>query len=97
VWADSPHVESALGWSEAMTLRGWLMQKGWLQEGESKPVQPKMAVEEALRRARRPRSSSMYQELARRVSTERCVDAAFLKLRETLSRWFSSPQTFPSP
>ncbi len=89
VWADSPHVESALGWSEDMTLREWLMQKGWLQEGESKPVQPKTAVEEALRRARKPRSSSMYQELARRVSTERCVDAAFLKLRQTLVGWFS--------
>ncbi len=24
-----------------------------------------------------------------RVSTERCVDAAFLKLRDTLIRWFS--------
>jgi hypothetical protein len=89
VWADSPHVESALGWSEDMSLRGWLMQKGWLQEGESKPVQPKTAVEEALRRARKPRSSSMFQELARRVSTDRCVDAAFLKLRQTLVRWFS--------
>ncbi len=91
IWTESPHVESALGWSEAMTLRGWLMQKGWLQEGESKPMQPKTAVEEALRRARKPRSSSMYHELARRVSTERCVDTAFLKLKETLSRWFSFP------
>jgi len=31
----------------------------------------------------------MYHELARRVSTDRCVDAAFLKLRQTLVGWFS--------
>ena len=89
VWNDSPHVESALGWSGEMSLRGWLMQKGWLREGESKPAQPKTAVEEALRVARRPRSSSMYHELARKVGTDRCVDAAFLKLKQTLVRWFS--------
>jgi len=71
VWNDSPHVESALGWSGDMSLRGWLTQKGWLPEGAAKPAQPKMAVEEALRLARRPRSSSMYHELARRISTDR--------------------------
>jgi hypothetical protein len=72
-----------------MSLRGWLTQKGWLPEGAAKPAQPKTAVEEALRLARRPRSSSMYHELARRISTDRCVDAAFLKLRQTLVGWFS--------
>jgi hypothetical protein len=89
VWNESPHVESALGWSGDMSLKDWLTQKGWLREGETKPAQPKTAVEEALRLARRPRSSALYQELARRVSTDRCIDAAFLKLRRTLAGWFS--------
>ena len=89
VWNDSPHVESALGWSGSTSLREWLTQKGWLPEGATKPAQPKAAVEEALRLAGRPRSSSVYHELARRVGTDRCVDAAFLKLRRTLVRWFS--------
>jgi hypothetical protein len=90
VWNDSPHVESALGWQSTETpLKEWVRQKGWLHEGESKPSQPKTAVEEALHLARRPRSSSMYQELAKRVSTDRCIDAAFLKLRQTLVGWFS--------
>lgn len=89
VWNDSPHVERALDWSGGISLREWLMQKGWLREGATKPAQPKTAVEEALRLAHRPRSSSMYHELARRVSTDRCVDPAFLKLRQTLAGWFS--------
>jgi hypothetical protein len=89
VWADSPHVESALGWSGDVTLREWLVQQGWLREGESKPAQPKMAVDKTLRQVHTPRSSSIYQELARRVSTVRCVDPAFLKLRQTLASWFS--------
>lgn len=90
VWTDSPHVATALGWqSPEMSLTEWLKQKGWLPEGETKPTQPKAAVEEALRLARRPRSSSIYNQLAQRVSTSGCVDPAFLKLRQTLSRWFS--------
>lgn len=90
VWSDSPHVESALGWkSTEMPLKDWLKQKGWLREGESKPAQPKTAVEETLRLAGTPRSASIYDKLARQVSTKRCVDGAFLKLRQTLVRWFS--------
>lgn len=89
VWNDSPHVEGALGWkSTEMPLKDWLRQQGWLHEGESKPTQPKTAVEEALRLAGRPKSSAIYRELARQVSTKRCVDAAFLKLRQTLTAWF---------
>jgi hypothetical protein len=89
VWNDSPHVESALGWSGDLSFKGWLTQKGWLPEGAIKPAHPKTAVEEALRLARRPRSSSMYRELAGKVSTDRCVDAAFLKLKRTLVGWFA--------
>ena len=91
VWNDSPHVESGLGWkSTEMTLKDWLRQQDWLHEGESKPTQPKTAVEEALRLAGIPRSSAIYYELARQVSTKRCVDPSFLKLRQTLVGWFSS-------
>ncbi len=90
VWNDSPHVEAALGWkTENLALRDWLHQKGWLPEGGTKPIQPKKAVEEALRLSRKPRSSSVYQQLAQRVSFDRCVDPAFLKLRQVLSGWFA--------
>lgn len=89
-WNDSPHVEAALGWKAGeISLRDWLKQKGWLPEGGVKPTQPKRAVEEALRIARKPRSSSIYFQLAQKVSVDRCVDPAFLRLRQILSRWFS--------
>ncbi|HEX6900052.1 MAG TPA: hypothetical protein VF789_10080 [Thermoanaerobaculia bacterium] len=35
-----------------------------------------------------PRSSSLYNQLARSVSLDRCVDDSFVKLRRTLQAWF---------
>jgi len=89
VWSDSPHVELALGWSaEHPALRNWLRQRGFLGEGEAKPRRPKEAMEEVLRRTRRPRSASVYAQLGMRVSVERCADPAFQELRQVLQRWF---------
>jgi hypothetical protein len=89
VWSDSPHVERALGWSRGPSpLRSWLQEKGFLEAGAAKPAQPKEAVELALKTVRTPRSSSIYLELARSVSTDRCIDPAFLKLKRCLREWF---------
>lgn len=89
VWNDSPHVAMALGWEDGeSSIKEWLKEKGWLPEGRTKPTHPKAAVEGALRISRRPRSSAIYQQLARKVSVDRCVDASFVKLRQVLSRWF---------
>ncbi len=46
-------------------------------------------MERILRLNHRPRSSSIYRELARKVSLQRCQDAAFLKLKAVLAEWFS--------
>jgi hypothetical protein len=64
------------------------MEKGFLSAGATKPVKPKEAVEVLLRTARKPRSSSIYLELARVVGTDHCTDPAFLKLRSCLREWF---------
>lgn len=89
VWSDSPEVDKALGWSgETPTLRSWLAQEGYLDETESKPERPKEAVEAALKRAREPRSSVLYGQLARKVSLNRCQDRAFRRLCRILQRWF---------
>jgi len=89
VWSDSPHVESALGWGgRRPDLKTWLREEGHLLEGESKPGRPKEVVEKALWTARKPRSSSIYQRLAERVSFQRCEDAAFRKLLRLLREWF---------
>lgn len=89
VWSDSPHVESVLGWEgQAPRLRDWLQQQELWLPAKPKPLQPKDCVEKALRRAGKPRSSSLYLRLARLVSMDRCSDGAFRKLKNTLSRWF---------
>ncbi len=88
VWSESPHVDRVLGWSEdLLELRAWLQDQGFVFRGQ-KADRPKEAMEAVLRRARKARSSAVFQELATRVSFERCADPAFLKLREVLSRWF---------
>lgn len=93
IWSDSPQVDAVLGWQgRSPDLRSWLKVKDFLQEGQSKPKRPKEAMELALRTVRKPRSSSLYSQLARQVSLERCVDPAFVKLKTTLQTWFSDSQ-----
>lgn len=93
VWSDSPRVDAALGWDrKEMALRDWLREKELLSPGAAKPAEPKRAVELVLRTVRRPRSSSIYLELAKGVSTERCTDPAFQKLRRCLGEWFPMPE-----
>lgn len=89
VWSDSPKVDLALGWEgKTPPLREWLREKSLLKAGAVKPFQPKRAVELALRTVYKPRSSAIYSEIAQEVSTERCIDPAFSKLRQHLREWF---------
>ncbi len=89
VWSDSPHVESILGWAGRQPdLRTWLGEKGYFAEEQIKPSQPKNAMETALRMVQKPRSSSIFLQLAQNVSVNRCRDQAFLKFKNTLRTWF---------
>ncbi len=89
VWSDSPHVDEALGWSgKRPALRAWLRDQGLWPAHRPKPENPKEAVELVLKTVQKSRSSSIYQRLAVKVSFERCVDPAFLKLKKTLQSWF---------
>ena len=91
VWSRSPHVDDAIGWkSHTPSLRRWLTQENWLQEGQVKPERPKEAFLAALYHARTPRSSSLYQQIAERVSLSQCVDEAFLEFKDILGNWFPS-------
>ncbi len=94
VWSDSPHVPTLLGWKEtAAALRAWLVERSFLEQGHIKPQRPKEAMEAVLYSVRKPRSSSIYQKLAGKVSLKRCVDPAFGKLQVTLQEWFpAQPQ-----
>ena len=91
VWSESPHVAQCLGWAgNEPSLGEWLVSEGWLPEGEHKPPRPKEALEAALRESRRPRSSAIYQYLARRVSLAGHTERAFVCLVKTLQRWFGT-------
>ena len=89
VWSDSPHVSRIVGWAgRGRELRGWLIEQRYLQQGETKPARPKEAFEAALYESGTPRSSSLYLQLARNVSFDRCSDVAFLELKRILQEWF---------
>ncbi len=89
VWSPSPHVADVIGWkSPHPALRRWMTEQNWLQEGQAKPERPKEAFRAALYHARTPRSSSLYQQIAERVSLSRCVDEAFLEFKDILKNWF---------
>ena len=89
VWSNSPHIDDVAGWKDRQpSLRSWMVEQGWLEEGEVKPRRPKEALQAALREARIPRSPSLYQRIAERVSLRRCEDRAFLKFKDILGSWF---------
>ena len=89
IWSDSPHVEEVMGWKgRHPSLRRWLTDQGWLQENEVKPLRPKEAFQTALREVRRPRSASLYQQIAERVSLRHCTDRSFREINEVLQDWF---------
>jgi hypothetical protein len=89
VWSDSPEVDAVLGWSgRSPALRDWMKQQNFLVQGEQKPMRPKEAMLAALKEVRRAPSASVFHDLARRVSLNRCIDPAFVKFRKVLSEWF---------
>jgi len=89
VWSDSPEVAPVLGWADkSPPLSLWLQQNGYLGVHQQKPERPKKAMEEALRFAKKGRSSSIYLELAKRVGVNRCVDPAFTKFKLLMKQWF---------
>lgn len=89
VWSDSPHVDSVLGWQgKQPDLKTWLNIEGFLNESLCKPKPPKKAMEEVLKKAQKARSSSIFFQLAKKVSIDRCTDPAFIKLKKILTTWF---------
>jgi len=89
IWSNSPHVDDVAGWKNRQpSLRQWLTERGWLQSGNVKPHKPKEAFQAALREARTQRSSSLYQQIAEKVSLQQCTDSSFQEFRDLLRTWF---------
>jgi hypothetical protein len=92
MWQESPHLERALAFNAARfgapSLRQWLAAKAlWLPDHD-KPREPKKAFTAALARASRPRSATIYEEIASSVTLRRCTDPSFQRLCACLRRWF---------
>lgn len=88
LWQDNPLVADALRYRGEPSLRTLLAQQGFWLADEAKPRQPKEAAEWVLRQTRRPRSSAIYEEIARRISIRGCTDTAFMDLNVALREWF---------
>jgi hypothetical protein len=94
----SPSINGVAFLSAVLPLRAWLESEQLWPVAAQKPTDPKVAVERSLRELRRPRSSSIYRDLAGNVSLDRCTDGAFLRLRALLQMWFPefAPEHDPS-
>jgi len=88
LWADSPHVATAMRWPSKQELREALVREGFLGADEAKPKRPKEAAEWALRQRGVRRSRALYKKIASQVSLKGCNDPALLQLVEALRRWF---------
>jgi len=85
VWSSSHHVPKVLGLNREQLQQ--ILQR-FPKTHLGKPQRPKDAMEECLRQAKIPRSSSIYAELAETVGLQNCVEPSFVKFRRTLQKWF---------
>jgi hypothetical protein len=88
MWGSDNTLSQLLKWSNSMSIREWLVSKGYALDGNDKPIRPKEALEEVLMHLREPRSSSLYEKIAQRLSLPRCKDPAFVRLQKILQTWF---------
>ena len=90
VWSDSPEVAHCLKWDDQpQPVQDWLRGRGLWPQDAPKPPDPKHAMETALEAIRQPRSSSMFEALAERVSVRRCQDPSFERFCQILQTWFA--------
>ena len=89
LWGADNALREILQWpQQAGTIRNWLQDRGFVFDGNAKPVRPKEALEAMVPIHRQPRSSALYEKITSRISLQRCADPAFLRLRATLQGWF---------
>jgi len=91
-WAESRHVAEAFGWNNYPDIKNWLKEHGVWEENALKPKKPKEALELSLKKSGIPRSSSIYQEIAQRVTLSNCQDQSFIKFKMILRGWFPPNQ-----
>ncbi len=90
IWIKSRKLAEVINWKNTESLYQWLAEQGYMDSNSLKPNSPKEAFEKALYISKKRRSSSIYKQIASQVSFKSCSDLAFLKLKETITNWFSS-------
>ena len=78
----------AVRWTQSQPIEEWLETRNYLSSDNSKPADPKAAIESVLAVQKKPLSSSLFVDLAEQVSLARCQDRAFQKFRTVLQGWF---------
>ena len=91
VWSGSSALEQLLGWSSPPSLIDWLVLKKWMSEGQTKPIQPKEAFRDALRKINKPPLAPLFRKIAERMSFQSCQDRSFNRLITALRTWFPAP------
>jgi hypothetical protein len=88
IWGGNNALHEILHWDARENIREWLKSRGFEFNSNEKPFRPKEAFECALRHCKQPRSSSLYEQIAGKISLRRCADDAFRKLVTILQEWF---------
>ena len=89
IWSPSKETARVLGWGHGFRpLRDWLREQNLWPAGHGKPIEPKKALEQAIRQKKKVRSSALFREVAAVSAFDECTDPAFGELRTTLRTWF---------
>lgn len=92
VWSNSPNVQTCLGWNELISIKDWINSEDLWPLNAVKPTNPKLCYEKVLKKTLKPRSPSIFKNLAQSVGIERCIDPAFIKFKALLIKWFPIQQ-----
>lgn len=88
IWVRSPQLSEIINWENIDTLYQWLANQNYLTNESTKPNRPKEAFEAALYISKKRRSSSIYKQIASRISFKNCTDQSFLKFIQCMTDWF---------
>jgi len=88
MWGNDNTLREILEWRDDRNLHDWLTEQGFQFLPNNKPVRPKESFEKILSEMKCRRSSTIYADIASRISLQKCSDASFLRLRNTLIDWF---------
>jgi hypothetical protein len=88
IWVKSTQLAEIISWENIDSLYQWLSDQEYLIAESPKPKHPKEAFEAALYISKKRRSSSIYKQIASRVSFKNCTDPSFLKFIQCMGDWF---------